>query len=261
MSNHNAEIIGKPVKDMYGSQIGTTVGTLTDIDGSVHTVGIDCGHSGLMQVSYSQLVVQDDVIVFIPKWRLDSQKMLREKGMTLRRLRALIDIVSENDDMRDDASIVHATYRAKLDSFESTHREIDADLNARLSQLNEQLDAVKIIVFDARIQSKSGEMTDTAFSTVSEQTNSLKEHIKNEISEIKRIQQRLADLETEVEQTLCAQTKDAVLEEQTTLPKVPMHVTMPEPPDPTTRQQVQTPTAEMQAISKESDWLSRMRAQ
>ena len=40
MSNPNAEIIGKPVKDMYGSLVGTTVGTLTDIDGSVHTVGL-----------------------------------------------------------------------------------------------------------------------------------------------------------------------------------------------------------------------------
>ena len=30
MSNPNAEIIGKPVKDMYGSLVGTTVGTLTD---------------------------------------------------------------------------------------------------------------------------------------------------------------------------------------------------------------------------------------
>ena len=42
---------------MYGSLVGTTVGTLTDIDGSVHTVGVDCGHSGLMQIPYSQLVV------------------------------------------------------------------------------------------------------------------------------------------------------------------------------------------------------------
>ena len=49
---------------MYGSLVGTTVGMLTDIDGSVHTVGVDCGHSGLMQ----KLVVQDNVIIFIPKW-------------------------------------------------------------------------------------------------------------------------------------------------------------------------------------------------
>ncbi len=261
MSNHNAEIIGKSVKDMYGSIMGTTVGTLTDIDGSVHTVGVDCGHSGLMQIPYSQLVVQDDVIIFIPKWRLDSQKMLREKGMTLRRLRAIIDIVSDNDEMKEDASLVHAKYRTKITSFESMHREIDADLNSRLSQLDEQLKAVKVIVFDARIQSKSGEMAETAFSTVCEQTKSLEEHMQNEISEIKRVQQRLENLDTEVEQTLCAQPGESVPEAETTLPKVPMNVTMPEPPESTTPQQAQTPTADTQHIPTESDWLARMRAQ
>ena len=214
MSNPNAEIIGKPVKDMYGSLVGTTVGTLTDIDGSVHTVGVDCGHSGLMQIPYSQLVVQDNVIIFIPKWRLNSQKMLREKGMTLRRLGAIIDIVSDNDEMKEDASLVHAKYRAKLNSFEPMRREIDADLNSRLSQLDEQIKAIKIIVFDARIQSKSGEMAETAFSTVCEQTKNLEEHMQNEISEIKRV---LDDLDTEVEQTLCAQS--AVPKAETTLPK------------------------------------------
>ena len=194
MSNPNAEIIGKPVKDMYGSLVGTTVGTLTDIDGSVHTVGVDCGHSGLMQIPYSQLVVQDNVIIFIPKWRLNSQKMLREKGMTLRRLGAIIDIVSDNDEMKEDASLVHAKYRAKLNSFEPMRREIDADLNSRLSQLDEQIKAIKIIVFDARIQSKSGEMAETAFSTVCEQTKNLEEHMQNEISEIKRVSSWLQTL-------------------------------------------------------------------
>ena len=261
MSNLNAEIIGKSVKDMYGSIMGTTVGTLTDIDGSVHTVGVDCGHSGLMQIPYSQLVVQDDVVIFIPKWRLDSQKMLREKGMTLRRLRAIIDIVSDNDDMKEDASLVHAKYRTKINSFESMCREIDADLNSRLSQLDEQLKAVKIIVFDARIQSKSGEMAETVFSTVCEQTQSLEEHMQNEISEIKRVQQRLENLDTEVEQTLCAQPGESVPEAETTLPKVPIHVTMPEPPESITPQQAQTPTADTQHIPTESDWLARMRAQ
>ena len=261
MSNPNAEIIGKPVKDMYGSLVGTTVGTLTDIDGSVHTVGVDCGHSGLMQIPYSQLVVQDNVIIFIPKWRLNSQKMLREKGMTLRRLGAIIDIVSDNDEMKEDASLVHAKYRAKLNSFEPMRREIDADLNSRLSQLDEQIKAIKIIVFDARIQSKSGEMAETAFSTVCEQTKNLEEHMQNEISEIKRVQQRLDDLDTEVEQTLCAQTSESVPKAETTLPKVPTYVAMPEPPESMAPQQAQTPTAETQSIPEESDWMARMRAQ
>ena len=58
MSKDEIEFIGKQVKDMYGTFIGKVVGTITDIDGSVQTVGVDCGSEGLKQLPFEQLVVQ-----------------------------------------------------------------------------------------------------------------------------------------------------------------------------------------------------------
>ena len=37
MSESDAVIIGKPVKDMYGAPMGKILGTTTDIDGSTQT--------------------------------------------------------------------------------------------------------------------------------------------------------------------------------------------------------------------------------
>jgi len=102
------EIIGKHVKDMYGTSMGKVVGTITDIDGSIQSVGVDCGSQGLQQILYEQLVTQGDIVIFIPKWRLESQRLLREKGLTLRRLKALIDIVSEDDEMKVKMMQVHS---------------------------------------------------------------------------------------------------------------------------------------------------------
>lgn len=56
MTNDDIEIIGKNVKDMYGTFMGKVVGTITDIDGSIQSVGIDCGSQGLQQIPYEQLV-------------------------------------------------------------------------------------------------------------------------------------------------------------------------------------------------------------
>ena len=106
----NVAIIGKPVRDMYGTDIGNVLGTLTDIDGSIQTVGVDCSSDGLKQIPFAQLVLQGDIVIYIPKWRLDAQKILREKGLTLRRLNALMAIVSENDEMKSDAELIHETY-------------------------------------------------------------------------------------------------------------------------------------------------------
>ena len=132
MTNDDIEIIGKNVKDMYGTFMGKVVGTITDIDGSIQSIGIDCGSQGLQQIQYEQLVVQNDVVIFIPKWRLDSQRLIREKQLTLRRLKALIDIVSENDDMKADAEIIHEKYKSKLATLDETEREIKAKLDKRL---------------------------------------------------------------------------------------------------------------------------------
>ena len=166
MTHDDIEIIGKNVKDMYGTFMGKVVGTITDIDGSIQSVGIDCGSQGLQQIQYEQLVVQKDVVIFIPKWRLDSQRLIREKQLTLRRLKALIDIVSENDDMKADAEIIHEKYKSKLVTLNETENQIKAKFEARLTELDEQMKSAKMLLFDAKVQFKSNEISEATFETV-----------------------------------------------------------------------------------------------
>jgi hypothetical protein len=201
MNKDEIEIIGKQVKDMYGTHMGKVIGTITDIDGSIQTVGIDCGLDGLRQIPFEQLVVQSDVVIFIPKWRLDAQRFLREKGLTIRRLRALIDIVSENDEMREDAEIIHEKYKSKLQSLEDSEKEISSKLAARLEDLNTQLKLVKTLLFDAKVQFKSNEISESKFDLVKTHTGELIEHIDHEKAEIMNIQRRIADISLEGAQT------------------------------------------------------------
>ena len=200
MTNDDIEIIGKNVKDMYGTFMGKVVGTITDIDGSIQSIGIDCGSQGLQQIQYEQLVVQNDVVIFIPKWRLDSQRLIREKQLTLRRLKALIDIVSENDDMKADAEIIHEKYKSKLATLDETEKEIKAKLDERLAELDEQTKSAKMLMFDANVQSKSNEISTTTFDTVKSCTNEVIERVTHEQAEIANVKSRITDLELEVQE-------------------------------------------------------------
>ena len=285
MSNNDFEMIGKQVKDMYGTSIGKVVGTITDIDGTIQTVGIDCGSQGLQQIPFEQLVVQGDVVIFIPKWRLESQRLLREKSLTLRRLKALIDIVSENDEMRDDAEIIHEKYKSKLISLDETESQIKAKLESRLSELDEQMRGVKMLIFDAKMQFKSNEISESMFESVKQQTTDLIEHITHENAEISNVQRRIADLNAEVQQAI--QPPEKQLQEsaasylettesdvETKLPEAPTQapipevpVSMPEPePEPEPETSIPEPPQEVTPITSESkpeqsDWLARMEAQ
>ena len=285
MSNDEIQIIGKKVKDMYGTHVGKVVGTISDIDGSIQTVGVDCGADGLRQIQFEQLVVQTDVVIFIPKWRLDSQRLLREKGLTLRRLKALIDLVSENDDMKESAEMLNEKYKSKLSILDETENKINAQLDVRTAELDEQIKSVKMLIFDAKMQYKSNEISESTFESVKTQTSDLIEHITHEQAEIANVQRRLQDLSTEVqiteaprhqlqEEAISYLGTQSESEVQTKLPEVPeqapeipiqQHTQPISAPIITSAQQV---SSSHDAIStgtekktEESDWLSRMEAQ
>lgn len=277
MTHDDIDIIGKNVKDMYGTFMGKVIGTITDIDGSIQSVGIDCGSQGLQQIQYEQLVVQGNVVIFIPKWRLDSQRLLREKQLTLRRLKALIDIVSENDDMKADAEIIHEKYKSKLASLDEAERQIKAKLETRLTELDEQLKSTKMLLFDAKVQYKSNEISDTTFETVKTCSAELIEHVTHETAEISNVKRRIADLDAEVlnittppqkhlqESAVSYLGTSEPQKVQSILPEAPTEPvtysavpfiaeslpTIPEPP-----KQVKTATSH-----NEDDWLARMEAQ
>ena len=295
MTHDETEIIGKNVKDMYGTFMGKVAGTLTDIDGSIQSVGIDCGSQGLQQIPYEQLVVQGDAVIFVPKWRLDSQRLIREKQLTLRRLKALIDIVSENDDMKADAEMIHEKYKSKLVLLDETESEIKAKLEARLTELDEQMKSAKMLLFDARVQFKSNEISDATFDTVKSCTTEVIEHVTHETSEISNVKSRIADLELEVQEitappqphiqesavsyleTTEPQIVQSILPEAPTEPIVTHSEPAPEPIEaeiepisespidpevtfafPEPPQQV---TAETPKDDNDNDWLARMEAQ
>ena len=190
-------MIGMPVKDMYGAPMGKVLGTSTDIDGSIQTVGINCGSGGLKQIPNEQLVVKSEVVIFIPKWRLDSQRLLKEKELTVRRLTALMEIVSDNDTMKSDAELIHEKNRTKLMTLQNTEEEINSELDQRVGEINAQVKAVKVLLFDAKVQYKSNEISQETFDHVQQQTDEMLQHMQHEKDEIAKVKSRLANLSIE----------------------------------------------------------------
>jgi DNA-binding transcriptional MerR regulator len=275
MSKEEIEFIGKQVKDMYGTFIGKVVGTITDIDGSVQTVGVDCGSEGLRQIPFEQLVVQGAFVIFIPRWRLEAQRLLREKGLTLRRIRALIDIVSENDDMKEDAELIHEKYRMKLLTLEESEKQIKEKLDHRLAELDSQFKSIRMLVFDAKLQYKSNEISDAKYESVKTQTVEIVEHIEHEKAEIVNIQQRITDLSVEnVERTenpkeelhsaaisyLGKVESTPITEPPKTVAPIPSQAISNTPP-PIPSQKPVAIGADGVEESQDSDWLSRMSTQ
>ncbi len=193
MSELKLEFVGKQVKDMYGTLMGNVVGVITDTDGSIESVSVDCGEPGLKQLSYEQLLVQGDYVIFIPKWRLDAQKLFRQKNLTLKRIKALQHLVEEDDTMKEDAEIVYAKYEKKLHELEEKEKSINEKLKERLGELNGSTKNIKSILFDAKLQYKSHEISEETYLQVTRYTKELMDHINLEKEEINNIKSRLKE--------------------------------------------------------------------
>jgi len=268
MSKDEISIIGKLVKDMYGTTIGNVLGTLTHIDGKIQTVGIDCGSEGLKQIPYERLVLQGDVVIYIPGWRIDAQKILREKRLTLSRLKALMGIISENDVMQSDADVIHDTYKTKLMDLDEAESKVRDELSTRLEELDSQEKIIKVMLFDAKVQFKSEEITDSTFETIQKHCNNLLERSSHERVEINNVQRRIEELSLEsIELT---QPKKEMIQESAVsyLDSSGHTITeheniLPEPPIENSESSIQASTEEQinhedSQQSNESDWMSRM---
>jgi CdvA-like coiled-coil domain len=204
MSELKLEFVGKKVKDMYGTYIGKVIGIVTDVDGSIESVSVDCGSTGIKNLPYEQLLVQGDYVIFIPRWRLDAQKLLREKSMALKRIKALQGIVAENDNMKDDAEFAYLKYEKRLDKLSQTTKEIAEILHQRLSELEIESKRIKSVLFDAKLQYKSNEITEEIYQQINLNTNELLDHINLERTEIKNIINKLS--QQTLENTVTAAT-------------------------------------------------------
>ena len=282
MTKNEPPIVGRQVKDMYGTLVGKVLGTLTDIDGSIQTVGVDCGSEGLKQIQYEQLVLQEDIVIYIPKWRLQAQKFLREKGLTVRRINALEDIVSENGQMKDDAEIIHNKYKSKLATLDQIESKIKSEFLVRLGEIEDQEKMVKEILFDAKVQIKSEEISEPTFETIKMNANNILERFSHERAEIEKVQNRIDDLSLEhsepienpkqyIQQSAMtyldsptgtqSQTFD---QPESTLPEP--ESTLPEPPVECADTHMPVSTAnsndtDVSSESDEPDWLSRMQSE
>ncbi len=207
MSELKLEFVGKKVKDMYGTYIGKVIGIITDIEGSIESVSVDCGSGGIKNLPYEQLLVQGDYVIFIPRWRLDAQKLLREKSLTLKRIKALQEIVSENDSMKDDAELVYLKYEKRLDKLGENAKEIIDRLHQRISELDIESRRIRSVLFDAKLQYKSNEITEDVYQQINLHTNELIDHINLENSEIKNIINKLT--QQTVDNTTVSSTNEA----------------------------------------------------
>ena len=82
----------------------------------------------------------------------------------------------------------------ELDESES---KVKDELSARLDELDNQEKAVKVILFDAKVQHRSDEISDAASESIQMHCNNLLERLSHERVEVTNVQRRIEEMSLE----------------------------------------------------------------
>ena len=129
---------------------------------------------------------------------MDAQKLLRQKNLTLKRVKALENLVADNDLMKDDAEVLHLIYEKRLVDLESNEQDVINTLNSRLQELDFQSTTIKTIIFDAKLQYRSNDIVEETYQQIITNSTELLDRIKLEKDEINSFLSRITHPHSEV---------------------------------------------------------------
>jgi hypothetical protein len=122
---------------------------------------------------------------------MEAQKLLRQKNLTLKRVKALENLVAENDLMKDDAEVLHLIYEKRLVDLESNEQDVVNNLNSRLRELDVQSTTIKTIIFDAKLQYRSNDIVEETYQQININSAELLDRIQLEKDEINSFLSRI----------------------------------------------------------------------
>ena len=82
------------------------------------------------------------------------------------------------------------------------NQKLRAELLVRLGEIEDQVKMVKEILFDAKVQIKSEEITEPTFTTIQMHANNILERFSHEKAEIDKVQNRIDDLSLEYNESI-----------------------------------------------------------
>ncbi|MBI2184864.1 MAG: CdvA-like protein [Thaumarchaeota archaeon] len=155
-------VVSRSVKDIYGRPAGSVLGYTVDATGALRTIGIEHG-GAFTEYSAEQIIIDNDSMVLVPRWRSDVEKLSRIKGTVAKRAQALEELRAEGEIPQH----VYESMKSQLDEdsskLQSSHSSMKEALEKRSADLTKRRAALERFVAGIMVQHRSGEIDDAAY--------------------------------------------------------------------------------------------------
>jgi hypothetical protein len=157
------KFLGKPIRDIYGRNLGIVVGMILDEQGGVGSIGIERGDGVFGKYYAENILIQGEDLVLVPSWRVSAEQVQSGIAQTERRIDAL-------DQLHSSGKISTHTYKNLKKSYDSVvgqrngaREKLMAELKSRSGELADESNELEEFLANIEVQHLTGELDEEAY--------------------------------------------------------------------------------------------------
>jgi hypothetical protein len=117
--------------------------------------------------------VGEDGLLLVPQWKVDTDSLGKESVVVRKRIDALKGLVKDGEVTQQIYESMTKKYDSKLRSSEDSYIRLSQSLEARVKQLESDIESIERFLVDVRVQHRSGEIDDESYETINSSCSAL----------------------------------------------------------------------------------------
>ena len=179
-------------KDMYGRFVGRVIGISHDTMGDVAAIQVDHGGGSLAEYPITQVSINKNFVVLIPKWKVETNIIQKEWTLTQKKIFALDNLLKSGKVSQAVCeNLLKQEFEPVIKKLRKKREALLSDLNSRYDEIKFQIKKFENSIANIELERMVGGMDDQTYKTA---YDSIKPLLESALSEKKDIEAALEQL-------------------------------------------------------------------
>ncbi len=157
------KFLGKPIRDIYGRNLGNIVGIILDERGGVGAIGIERGDGGFAKYFTENVLIRGEDLLLVPSWKVTAEKFQRGMTHAERRIDALDQLYGSGKITARAYKDVKTSYESVVNERNNARENLMMELKNRSTDLAGESNELEVFLANVEVQHLTGELDEESY--------------------------------------------------------------------------------------------------
>lgn len=179
-------LLGRPVVDSYGRQVGLLLGYSVDPSGEVSSIAVDRGTEGFQEFDTDRFRFEKEAIVVTPRWEAEFQEVSQNLGGVQERLAILKQLAKQMGIPKSKIDFLIKRSDKKLYASLQSCRALSELMAFRGFEIESQIDDLDEFLTNLSAQRNAGTVNEATYDTIVEKCRALRSRNLREVEDLSK---------------------------------------------------------------------------